>query len=58
VPYTSNAFTYGSPMIYSPTAVGSQYGVTPMPGYVQDPMMGPPIDPKQRIDRWRQGVVR
>jgi hypothetical protein len=57
VPYANNAFTYGNPMIYSPTTVGSQYGASIMPGYIQDPMMGPPIDPKQRIDRWRQGVV-
>jgi hypothetical protein len=58
VPYANNAFGYGTPMIYSPTAVGPQYGVNGMPAYTQDPMMGPSIDPKQRIDSWRQGIVR
>ena len=58
MPYVNNTFSYPAPMIYSPTAAGPQYGVNGMPVYTQDPMMGPPIDPKQRIDSWRQGVVR
>lgn len=40
------------------SATGMQaYGVPP---FMQDPGMGPPLDPKQRdqIDRWRQGVVQ
>jgi hypothetical protein len=57
-PYADRAFNYGNPIIYSPTAVAAQYGVNTMPAYIQDPMMGPPLDPKQRIDNWRQGVVR
>ena len=60
VPY--GAFGYSAPMMYSP-AMGVQmgnYGPHAVPMYVQDPMMGPPLDPKQRdmIDRWRQSVVR
>ncbi|KIW77268.1 hypothetical protein Z517_09714 [Fonsecaea pedrosoi CBS 271.37] len=33
------------------------YGTQP---YIQDPMMGPPLDPRQRaqIDRWRQSIVQ
>ena len=58
MPYANNTFTYGAPMIYSPTAMGPQYGSNGMPVYTQDPMMGLPLDPKQRIDSWRQGVVR
>ena len=57
-PYANGPFTYGTPMIYSPTAMGPQYGVNGMPEYTPDPMMGPPLDPKQRIDSWRQGIVR
>lgn len=55
--YTNGAFSYGTPMIYSSTAVGLQYSVNGMPTYTQDSMMGLPIDPKQRIDNWRQGIV-
>jgi len=58
VPYANMAFSYGTPMIYNPTMVQPYYGVNGGPVYTQDPMMGPPLDPKQRIDNWRQGVVR
>jgi hypothetical protein len=58
VPYANGAFNYGTPMIYSPTTVQPYYGVNGGPVYTRDPMMGPPLDPKQRIDNWRQGVVR
>jgi hypothetical protein len=58
VPYANGAFNYGTSMIYSPTMVQPYYGVNGGPVYTQDPMMGPPLDPKQRIDNWRQGVVR
>jgi hypothetical protein len=58
MPYVNGAFNYGAPMMYSPTMVQPYYGVNVGPLYTQDPMMGPPLDPKQRIDSWRQGVVR
>jgi hypothetical protein len=58
MPYVNGAFNYGTPMVYSPTMVQPYYGVNGGPLYTQDPMMGPPLDPKQRIDNWRQGVVR
>lgn len=45
--------------IYNPSTgiqAGGAYGVPP---YMQDPGMGPPLDPRQRdqIDRWRQAIV-
>lgn len=40
------------PMAFHPYGYGN-------PPYLQDPMMGPPLDPKQRaqIDRWRQSIA-
>ena len=56
-PYSNPAFNYGSPVMYnSPT--GIQYAHAGMPPYIPDPMNGPPLDPKSRIDNWRQGVVQ
>ncbi|KIW14205.1 hypothetical protein PV08_06986 [Exophiala spinifera] len=51
---------YGAPIpmhMQQPMA-GYPYGYGALP-YIQDPMSGPPLDPKQRaqIDRWRQSVA-
>ncbi len=51
---------YGAPIpmhMQQPMA-GYPYGYGNQP-YIQDPMMGPPLDPKQRaqIDRWRQSIA-
>jgi hypothetical protein len=61
-PYANPAGNYSAQMING--------GAVAMPGYynynggmlpsmLNDPMMGPPLDPQQRavIDRWRQGIV-
>ncbi|KIX05198.1 uncharacterized protein Z518_06070 [Rhinocladiella mackenziei CBS 650.93] len=52
---------YGAPLpMHMQQQMGAHsYGYGNQP-YTQDPMMGPPLDPKQRaqIDRWRQGVVQ
>ena len=58
VPYGNNTFSYSAPMIYSPTSAGPRYSANSIPVYTKDLIIGPPIDPKQRIDSWRQGVVR
>ncbi|KAL2434000.1 hypothetical protein ABEF95_013260 [Exophiala dermatitidis] len=41
------------PMSFYPYGYGAQ-------PYIQDPMMGPPLNPKQRaqIDQWRQSIVQ
>lgn len=65
---TFNASTpamYGAPMpMYMQHQMGG-YGYGYMSGYgnqpyVQDPMSGPPLDPKQRqkIDQWRQSIAQ
>ena len=54
-----NPFSYhGDPIINAVPMHNMQYGVAQLPVYIADPMTSPPLDPKQRIDRWRQGVVQ
>jgi len=58
----SNPAFFGAPMPMAPMQqpmVGFPYGLGNQP-YAADPMMGPPLDPKQRaqIDHWRQSVVQ
>ncbi|OAP55841.1 hypothetical protein AYL99_09993 [Fonsecaea erecta] len=49
---------FGAPLpTYMQQTYPYAYGSQP---YIPDPMMGPPLDPKQRaqIDRWRQSIVQ
>ncbi|KAJ9605575.1 hypothetical protein H2200_010232 [Cladophialophora chaetospira] len=55
LPYMNAGF--GAPLpTYMQSPYPYAYGAQP---YIADPMMGPPLDPKQRaqIDRWRQSVA-
>ncbi|KIV83177.1 hypothetical protein PV11_05227 [Exophiala sideris] len=66
-PYMNGSFAGLTPSIYgAPMPMHMQqsiaqnpYEYSPQP-YVQDPMMGPPLDPKHRaqIDQWRQSIVQ
>ncbi len=55
VPYMNAGFGAPLPAFMQPTYPYA-YGNQP---YIPDPMMGPPLDPKQRaqIDRWRESVA-
>ena len=56
IPYMNAGFGAPLPAYMQPTYPFA-YGNQP---YITDPMMGPPLDPKQRaqIDRWRQSVAQ
>ena len=66
-PYMNGSFAgltpslYGAPMPMhmQQSMTQNPYEYSPQP-YVQDPMMGPPLDPKQRaqIDQWRQSIAQ
>ena len=55
----NSTLRYGNPIMFSP-ATGMPYGANGLAFSMQDTMMGPPLDPKQRaqIDQWRQGIVQ
>ncbi|ETI26790.1 hypothetical protein G647_10235 [Cladophialophora carrionii CBS 160.54] len=56
MPYMNAGFGAPLPAYLQPTYPYA-YGNPP---YIADPMMGPPLDPKQRahIDRWRQSIAQ
>jgi hypothetical protein len=56
MPYMNAGFGAPLPAYMQPTYPYA-YGNQP---YIADPMMGPPLDPKQRaqIDRWRQSIAQ
>lgn len=66
LPYMNGAMGMSTPSFYGapfPTNMQQFTGMYPYAygqPYIQDPMMGPPLDPKQRatIDRWRQSVAQ
>ena len=60
MPTSFPRFSHNYPTTMYNTATGIQAGAPySVPPYVQDPGMGPPLDPRQRdqIDRWRQGIL-
>lgn len=66
-PFMNASFAGLTPSMYgAPMPMHMQQSMTNLPydyshqPYVQDPMMGPPLDPKQRaqIDQWRQSIVQ
>ncbi|KAI1626085.1 hypothetical protein EDD37DRAFT_626335 [Exophiala viscosa] len=56
---TRSMYSAPMPMHMQQSMTQNPYEYSPQP-YVQDPMMGPPLDPKQRaqIDQWRESIVQ
>ncbi|EXJ54235.1 hypothetical protein A1O7_09572 [Cladophialophora yegresii CBS 114405] len=59
-PYMNAGFGVSPLPAYMQPTYPYAYGNQPYQPYIADPMMGPPLDPKQRahIDRWRQSIAQ